>query len=158
MKLHIPISKTRIGIVLFFLTSFQMEVAMAQQNSLDVVTGFMSAMEKMNFDEGLSYVADDIEYVNSPGTVVHGHSGVREVLEPFFAPIEENEFVILRKLSEGNLVVLERLDRHRIPQGWFELPVTGVFEVIDGKITYWREYFDVATIRTAMEELMGSAR
>ena len=64
----------------------------------------------------------------------------------------------MRKLSEGNLVVLERLDRHRIPQGWFELPVTGVFEVKDGKITYWREYFDVATIRTAMEELMGSAR
>ncbi len=92
----------------------------------------------------------------SPSIVI-GPSGVKEVLEPFFAPIEENEFVILRKVAEGNMVVLERLDRHRVPQGWFELPVTGVFEVHDGRIRYWREYFDVGTIRDAMEKLMGVA-
>ena len=79
-------------------------------------------------------------------------------LPPFFAPIEENEFVILRQITDGNTVVLERLDRHRVPQGWFELPVTGIFEVNDGKITYWREYFDVETIRVSMEKLMGDQK
>lgn len=128
---------------------------MANDTPLQIVTAFMTEFEKMNFDAGVSYAADDIEYINSPGTNVHGPDGVRGVLEPFFAPIEENEFVILRQVTEGNIVVLERLDRHRVPQGWFELPVTGVFEVNDGKITYWREYFDVETIRIAMEKLMG---
>jgi len=129
---------------------------MPDQTPLQIVTSFMHAMEKMVFDEGVKYVADDIEYINSPGTVVRGPDGVKSVLEPFFAPIEENEFIILRQVTEGNMVVVERLDRHRIPQGWFELPVTGVFEVHNGKISYWREYFDLATIQTAMTELMGA--
>ena len=123
---------------------------MADQAPTKVVAAFIEAMEKMDFDEGVKYVSDDLEYINSPGTKVRGPGGVREVLEPFFSPIKENEFVILRQISQGNTVVLERLDRHRVTQGWFELPVTGVFEVHDGKITYWREYFDVETIRVAM--------
>jgi len=142
-------------ILLLVLTSIPTEKAMADQTPTQVVTEFMKVMEKMDFDEGVKYVSDDLEYINSPGTTVRGPRGVREVLEPFFAPIEENDFVILRQISERNMVVLERLDRHRVPQGWFELPVTGVFEVRDGKITYWREYFDVETIRVAMEKLMG---
>lgn len=139
------------------LTSTQLETAMADQSPAQVVTAFLSAMEKMDFDTGVTYVADDLEYINSPGTLVRGPGGVREVLEPFFAPIEENQFIVLRKVREGNAVVVERLDRHRIPQGWFELPVTGVFEVNNGKITYWREYFDMETIRTAMVALMENA-
>ena len=147
--------KFRVLTFILLFATIQTERVMANDTPLQVVTAFMSEFEKMDFDAGVTYVADDIEYINSPGTVVRGPSGVRGVLEPFFAPIEENEFVILRQVSEGNVVVLERLDRHRVPQGWFELPVTGVFEVNNGKITYWREYFDLETIRVAMEQLMG---
>ncbi len=39
----------------------------------------------------------------------------------------------------------ERLDRHRLDHGWRKLPVNSVFEVHQGKITVWRDYFDVAT-------------
>jgi limonene-1,2-epoxide hydrolase len=31
-----------------------------------------------------------------------------------------------------------------------ELPVMGIFEVHDGKITAWRDYFDMATWMKAM--------
>jgi limonene-1,2-epoxide hydrolase len=68
------------------------------------------------------------------------------VLEPFFAPTLENEFRILREAAAGSVVILERLDRHRLADKWVELPVTGVFEVHDGLISYWRDYFDIATI------------
>jgi limonene-1,2-epoxide hydrolase len=147
--------KLRVLIFILLLVTTQTETVMANETPLQIVTAFMNEFEKMDFDAGVTYVADDIEYINSPGTVVRGPSGVRAVLEPFFVPIEENEFIILRQVTEGNVVVLERLDRHRVPQGWFELPVTGVFEVNNGKITYWREYFDLETVRVAMEQLMG---
>ena len=68
-----------------------------------------------------------------------------EVLEPFFAPIHENDFVILRSAASGPVVFFERLDRHRLDHGWRELPVNSVFEVHDGKITVWRDYFDLLT-------------
>lgn len=114
---------------------------------LDTIKAFLTAMEPLDYDSALPYVADACEYTNPPpiGTVI-GPAGVRAVLEPFFAPTLENEFRILRELASGPVVMLERLDRHRLADRWVELPVTGVFEVHEGRITYWRDYFDAATI------------
>jgi limonene-1,2-epoxide hydrolase len=110
-----------------------------------VVTAFLEAFAAMDFDAALAYLADDVEYTNIPMGSVAGHAGVRQVLEPFFAPIHENEFVVLRTAATGPVVFVERLDRHRLDHGWRELPVTGVFEVHDGRITVWRDYFDLGT-------------
>jgi limonene-1,2-epoxide hydrolase len=114
---------------------------------LETIKAFMKAMEPLDYDTALQYVAETCEYTNPPpiGTVT-GPAGMRAVLEPFFSPTLENAFVILRELSAGNVVMLERLDRHRLADKWVELPVTGVYEVHEGKITYWRDYFDAATI------------
>jgi limonene-1,2-epoxide hydrolase len=114
---------------------------------LDTVKAFMKAMEPLDYDTAVTFLSDDCEYTNPPplGTV-RGPAGMRAVLEPFFAPTLENEFRILRSVADGPVVMLERLDRHRLATGWVELPVTGVFEVHDGRITTWRDYFDLATI------------
>ena len=114
---------------------------------IETVKAFMKAMEPLDYDTALQFVADDCAYTNPPpiGTVT-GPAGVRAVLEPFFAPTLENEFRILRELASGPLVMLERLDRHRLADKWVELPVTGVYEVHAGRITYGRDYFDAATI------------
>ncbi len=106
-----------------------------------MVQAFLAAFAQMDFDHALTMLADDVEYTNIPLLTVRGHAGVREVLEPCFAPIHENEFVIIRQAATGAVVFLERLDRHRLDRGWRELPVNSVFEVHDGKITVWRDYF-----------------
>ena len=112
---------------------------------IEVVETFLDAFVAMDFDRALTFLSDDVEYTNTPLGTVHGHAGVRQVLEPFFAPIHENEFLILRRASTGPAVFLERLDRHRLDHGWRELPVNSVFEVHGGKVTVWRDYFDLAT-------------
>lgn len=111
------------------------------------VKTFLNAMEPLNYDKALTLVSANCEYTNPPpiGTV-RGPAGVRAVLEPFFSPTLENEFRVIRESANGPIVFLERLDRHRVADKWVELPVTGVFEVHDGLITYWRDYFDAATI------------
>ncbi len=118
---------------------------------LDVVRQFMKLMEPLDYDAALKLFADSCEYSNPPpfGTV-QGPAGVRAVLEPFFAPTRENEFRVLRAAAAGPVVFLERLDRHLFGDTWVELPVTGVFEVHDGRITYWRDYFDAATIMSQL--------
>ncbi len=110
----------------------------------DVVDAFLTAFAAMDFDTALAHLSDDVEYTNIPIGTVRGHAGVREVLEPFFAPIHENEFLISRRAVTGPVVFFERLDRHRLDHGWRELPVNSVFEVHDGLITVWRDYFDLA--------------
>jgi limonene-1,2-epoxide hydrolase len=112
---------------------------------LETVQSFLTAFVAMDFDTALTYVSSDCEYTNVPMGTVRGHAGVREVLEPFFAPIHENEFLHIRTAANGPVVFLERLDRHRLDHGWRELPVNSVFEVHDGLITAWRDYFDLLT-------------
>ncbi|MEQ1701876.1 MAG: limonene-1,2-epoxide hydrolase family protein, partial [Ilumatobacteraceae bacterium] len=112
---------------------------------IEIVEAFLAAFEAMDFDTALTLLADDVEYTNIPMGTVHGHAGVREVLGPFFAPIHENEFIVHRRAADGPVVFLERLDRHRLDHGWRELPVNSVFEVHDGKVTVWRDYFDLLT-------------
>src|SRR5664280_1820543 len=118
---------------------------------MEVVEAFLHAAVAMDFDRTLAFLAEDVGYTNIPMLTVHGHVGVREVVEPFFEPIHENEFVILRKAAAGPVVFLERLDRHRLDHGWRELPVNSVFEVHNGKITVWRDYFDLGTAATIHE-------
>jgi len=128
------------------------------KNPAHVVASYMDAMENMDFDAGLLYVADECEYINGPNAPTRGPEGVRGELAPFFAPILENQFIIRRQAVAGDTVFIERLDRHRIEHGWFELPVTGVFEVKNGKIVYWREYFNLATVVEGMTRLRQEAK
>jgi limonene-1,2-epoxide hydrolase len=128
------------------------------KNPANVVKAYMAAMEKMDFDAGLVHVAEECEYINGPNPPVRGPKGVRGELAPFFAPVLENQFIVRRQAVAGNTVFIERLDRHRIKEGWFELPVTGVFEVKEGKIVYWREYFNLATVVEGMTRLMQGAK
>lgn len=117
---------------------------------LDVVQKFAQLLETMNFDEALDLVSDTCEYSNPPPIgAVTGRDGVRAALDAFLGQARENEFKILRAAAAGPVVLFERLDRHLFDK-WIELPVTGVCEVHDGKITYWRDYFDAATLMSQM--------
>jgi len=112
---------------------------------LEVVQAFIAAIAVKDFDTALSYVAADCAYENMPIGPVHGPEAMRALLEPAFAPTIENEWIIRSTAVAGPVVILERLDRHHLPNGWAELPITGIFEVHDGRLTAWREYFDLAT-------------
>jgi limonene-1,2-epoxide hydrolase len=111
-----------------------------------IVHAFMDAMAVKDYDTALKYIAANCEYDNVPMGKVTGPEGVRAVLEPFFAPTIENQLLVKRELAQGNTVMLERLDRHLLDTGWVELPVTGIFEVENGQITLYRDYFDLNTI------------
>ena len=116
-------------------------------NETEIVVKFLKAFEAKDYDTALTYISSECQYINPPpiDTVV-GPEGVRGVLEPFFTPVLKNDFIIRNESTSGNVVFMERLDRHQLPDKWVELPVTGVFEVNEGLITYWRDYFDLATI------------
>ncbi len=112
----------------------------------ETVKRFLDIMMAKDYERGLALVAADVEYDNVPMGKVEGPEGIRAVLEPFFGPTITNEYKVLREVSDGATVILERLDRHLLESGWVELPVTGIFEVREGKIALWRDYFDLPTI------------
>ena len=44
----------------------------------------------------------------------------------------------------------ERVDRFLMNGRWVELKVMGAFELRDGKISAWRDYFDMGQFQSAM--------
>ena len=80
-----------------------------------------------------------------PMQPLEGKEAIRPVIEGFVGPAEEIEFEVLSISQSGFTVLTERVDRFLMNGKWVELPVMGAFEVKDGKIVAWRDYFDMAT-------------
>lgn len=112
---------------------------------LDTVNAFIRALEANDLDTACAMVSPDCEYDNVPMIKVFGPEGVKSILGPMFANCSEIEWVVHREAQSGTTVFNERLDRFKMPHGWVELPVNGVWEVVDGRITLWRDYFDAAS-------------
>ena len=110
-----------------------------------VVNEFIAALERQDVDAALALVADDIVYDNVPMGAVTGVDGVRAALGPFISGAGGVEWLVFRQSEWGSLVMNERLDRFKVADKWVEIPVAGLFEVVDGKIALWRDYFDLAT-------------
>lgn len=115
-----------------------------------IVDGFLAAICDNDLERALEFCADDVEYDNVPIGPVTGHDGIRQVLAPFLAGASQIDWVVHHQVTAGNVVMNARLDRFEMANGWMELPVAGVFEVDDGKITLWRDYFDLGTLQSQL--------
>ncbi len=107
-----------------------------------VVDAFIAAVGRKDLDAALALCAEDCHYDNVPLGDMRGTAKMREFLAPIFAGEGPLEFEIVRKSCSGNVVMNERIDRFIMKGRQIALPVAGVFEVNDGKITFWRDYFD----------------
>ena len=101
------------------------------------------AWSRREIDEILDYFTKDAVYHNIPMPAVEGHEGIRNVLNMFVPPADSIQFDILRIASNGDIVFTERIDRFEMGERKIALPVAGVFEISDGKIAAWRDYFDM---------------
>ncbi len=110
-----------------------------------VVREFCATWSGRDVDVILAWFTADAVYHNVPIAPVAGHAEIRGVLEMFVPPASRIEFEIVAIASAGNVVFTERIDRFTIGGREVALPVAGVFEVRDGKIAAWRDYFDLAS-------------
>jgi limonene-1,2-epoxide hydrolase len=108
-----------------------------------IVRNFCAAFSRRDINEILGFFAADAVYHNIPIDPVQGTEGIRAMLEQFVGPAESAEFEILHLAVNDNVVHTERVDRFRILGRDIALPVAGVFEIAGGKITAWRDYFDM---------------
>ncbi len=108
-----------------------------------LVREFCEAFSRRNIDEILGFFTDDAVYHNIPMAPATGKDEIRGVLEMFVSGSPEIEFSIRNVACAGDVVFTERVDRMTFGGNKVALPVAGVFEVRDGKIAAWRDYFDM---------------
>jgi limonene-1,2-epoxide hydrolase len=115
----------------------------ATDSPIDVVRRFCAAWSNNNPDELAGYFTDDAVYHNIPMDPVTGPDAIKAFIAGFAGSVEKIEFRVRNIVADGPIVLTERVDAFVLPQGTIELPVMGTFEVRDGKIAAWRDYFDM---------------
>lgn len=113
--------------------------------NVKLVRDFCQAWSRRNVEELLRFFAEDAVYHNIPLPAVSGKPAIGVLLNQILAPAQAVEFEMLNIAEQGDVVFTERIDRFQIGDRRVELPVAGVFQVKEGKITAWRDYFDLAT-------------
>jgi len=116
--------------------------------NLERIRSFIAAWRRNDLDELMGYFAEDCVYHNIPVEPARGREATRAIIKGFASMATRVEWVLKEIAETGSGVVLtERLDRFEIGGQWVELPVMGSFELEDGQITAWRDYFDMAQFR-----------
>jgi limonene-1,2-epoxide hydrolase len=97
-----------------------------------------------------SNVLPDSRFVQLAMQLAEGRGAIKEFIAGFLAAFDGIDFAVHRQISHGDLVMNERTDTMRRKDGGeIALPLMGVFEVRDGQIAAWRDYFDIATVTAA---------
>jgi len=121
----------------------------------ETIEAFFAAFNSGDLEKAAEFAAENIIYDNigigstSFDSIIPTINGAQGMID-FLTPLQNIEWVIFRQLSSGNLVINERRDKMTINGAQIDLPVLGVFEVVDGKITVWRDYCDMQTITAQM--------
>lgn len=113
-----------------------------------LVTDFCMGLQT-EFAKTFDRLADDVDYWNVPIEPVKGREASRKFLEPFAPCLKKMD--IRHTTSHGNVVMNERLETWVEGDTRIQLPVAGVFEIAGGKITKWRDYFDMPTAAPLFE-------
>ena len=127
----------------------------------DVVRRFLAAQDERDLDAMCSLVAKDVLYINEP----HGeerHIRSRAEFREAFARspciwAEKANLQVLRLVSAGGVVFVERRDQFLIDGKWLTIPICGYLVVHAGEVALWHDYWDSGKYREQTARLFGPA-
>jgi len=118
-------------------------VANENETPIEVVRRFCAVWSNVNPDEIAEFFSDNAVYHNIPMDPLTGRDAIKTFIAGFAGSAKQIDFRVNYIVADGDVVLTERVDVFELPNGKVELPVMGTFEVKDGKIAAWRDYFDM---------------
>lgn len=117
----------------------------------EIVTALVEAFNRRDVDAVMACFTPDAMYHNMPMAPVEGTEAIRSMIEFFVNPADRIDWENLHVAQAGSTVLTERIDRFVIGGKDVALPVMGAFDIRDGKIAAWRDYFDMPTWQRQVE-------
>ncbi|MEX2292141.1 MAG: limonene-1,2-epoxide hydrolase family protein [Acidimicrobiales bacterium] len=117
---------------------------------IDVVQRFCATWATGDVAAIVAFFTEDAVYHNIPLAPVVGPEQIRLTIEGFTGGVDSIEFRVDAIAANGSTVLTERVDIFEFPTGRIALPVMGTFEVTDGQISAWRDYFDMNQFMSQM--------
>lgn len=114
----------------------------------ELVTEFCRRWADPDPAELAAFFAEDAVFHNIPMEPIRGRAAIEEYIAGFVTSFGAIDYRIHHQAVSGNVVLNERTDVFTMNGRTIELPVTGVFEIVDGKIAACRDYFDPTPFTT----------
>ncbi|OBF15713.1 limonene-1,2-epoxide hydrolase family protein [Mycobacterium sp. ACS4331] len=135
----------------------EQSIELSTDTDVAVVEKFLFALRDKDLDTAGSLLDDDVIYQNVGFPTIRGRARTMKV----FKGMERDSFgfdvKFHRSVAEGGSVLNERTDALSVGRVRMQFWVCGVFEVRDGRITLWRDYFDLFAIaKGVVRGLLGA--
>lgn len=115
---------------------------MSQSNPEQIVTLFLKALEAQDHDQIASLLAPDLHYTNVSLPTLIGGKKVANLFELLLRRGTGFQVKVHSIATNGNTVMTERTDVINVGPLHIGFWVCGTFQVENGKIVLWRDYFD----------------
>ena len=110
----------------------------------DIALGFFQAWNNRSLNGIIEFLSEDCIYHNMPMEPINGRSEIEAYIAPVIDTTLSIEWNVLAIAEDAKGRILnERLDRLKFSQGWLEIPIMGLLEFSEGRISLWRDYFDL---------------
>lgn len=116
----------------------------------EVVEQFCAAFSTKDVDTIASLLADDVVYHNVGMAPADGKEASLATIQGFLDMADGMSFEIHRIAALGDSVLTERTDTFTINGAKSPIPVMGAFDLRDGLIVGWRDYFDLGLVTKMM--------
>ena len=126
-----------------------------------VVRAFLGDLERLDAAAAAEHLADDAVYQNVPFPAARGRQAIAKQLAGLERYGSGFEVRYHNVAVNGTTVLTERNDVIVIGPVRADFWVCGTFEVVDGKITLWRDRFDfvdftLAFVKGAVQALLAA--
>jgi limonene-1,2-epoxide hydrolase len=116
----------------------------------DTVRAFLTALERFDIDAAGELLDPDVVYENVSLPAAHGRAATLRLLRSMPRALSAFEARTHRLAATGPVVLTERTDVLVVGRVRVAFWVCGIFEVHDGRLTLWRDYFDWAATTGAL--------
>jgi limonene-1,2-epoxide hydrolase len=112
-----------------------------------VVRKFMETWPRADIDEMMAFFSDDAVYTDGPRGTSHGSEAIKAEMLSTLEMVPSTTAHVKNLVASDGLVMVERVDVFDMAGKTFDVEMTGVFEVNDdGRITRWRDYYDMRSL------------
>ncbi|MBP1160170.1 MULTISPECIES: limonene-1,2-epoxide hydrolase family protein [Rhodococcus] len=111
-----------------------------------VVRAFLAALARADVDAAAEYLHPEIAWHNVSLPILRGYPTVTRVLRQLARPGLRFDVIVHHAAGENGVVLTERTDLLGAGPVNAEFWVCGTFELRDGRIAVWRDYFSVRDV------------
>lgn len=127
------------------------------------VVRFFDLLEEKDVDGACDLLAEDVRYMNVSLPTIRGRERTRRAMSVFRRPSAHLKVYMHHIGGEGSTVLTERTDVISFGPVSVQIWVWGHFDVVDGEIVLWKDYFDwlnagVAMLRGLLGAVVPSLR